>query len=90
MITYEAKGGCVEDATIHNKINWKESYEFICKKYNVDILKTDINWLLENKENLLKSAGGWNWYPFFYHPIKIEKKEAKKLFGLFKRKRNYR
>lgn len=74
LITHEAKGGCVEDATIHNKINWKESYEFICKKYNIDILTTDVNWILNNKEQILKNRE-INWYPFFWYPIKSEIKK---------------
>ena len=72
--------GFSTDETLHNRKNWQESCNFINKKWNIDVMKINTNYILENKKNLI-NIQEINWYPFFWEEknqpnlTKIESKD---------------
>lgn len=71
VITNTTHYGIQTDETLHNSKNWNESKEFICKKWSVDIISIDSDYIIKHKDELIKRAlDEINWYPFFWYSYK--------------------
>lgn len=67
VITKTTFSGMNEDQTLHNSINFNESYHYISKKWGFDILQLGVPYILENCHKLRRLNTEINWYPFFWN-----------------------
>ena len=68
VITYASVSGESDDQTMHNNINWQESHDYICRKYNTDIIKINTEWVKTHKKDIHNiMSKEINWYPFFFN-----------------------
>ncbi|MDD4519391.1 MAG: hypothetical protein PHI50_00705 [Alphaproteobacteria bacterium] len=70
VITKTTSLGINADEMLHNSKNWNDSYNYICKKWNISINKINAQYVFDNINRLKKLNFEINWYPFFWDGFK--------------------